>query len=362
MSNASIHMDDATALSDNSMVDISAKLLAKYDQDEQYGEKGTAVEEGLIDQPEVEEEEGEEVAAEAETVEVEAETEEADDADEAPGNFETIAEIAEAAGVDLEELISTVKISTKVDGKEGEATLADLRKSYQLEASQTRKAQALADDRKAFEAEQAEAQAKLNAELERAGAAFAMAQRELLNEFNSQDWQKLQAEDPTRFIMERQRYGERQAQLNQAIQQATEQAKRVKAEQEQKAAAQREKELANQSEMLIAAIPEWRDESKREAGARAVSEFLLSRGFAPDEVGGITDHRIILMAQDAMKAANVATDTDLAKKKVRDAPKLVKPGAKPQVNAKGQEVARLKKQLKKSGDIDDLSRLLMARG
>lgn len=308
-----------------------------------------------------------EAQAEEETeVEAVAETDEPDEegaeSEEAEARFETLSELAEAAGMDFDEFMSQIKTTAKVQGEQTEVNLADLLKSYQVESDLTKKSMKLAEERKTWQAERESSQAKINADLQKTGQYLAMAQNELTREYSAIDWGKLQAENPQEFLLKRQQFGERQARIEQAIEQASQHAQGVLEEQQQADAEKQREHLAQENELLLAAIPSWSDDKIRKAETAKVAEFLESSGFSADEVATISDHRIIAMAHKAMNGSEVATAADLAKKKVSKAPKLVKPNARQQVNPNEQRVKKLKGKFKGSGKVDDLAQLLIARG
>lgn len=318
-------------------------------------------------EPQAEAEEVE--AAEEETEEVEesdepeeAQEDEADATEEDTGTFSNVIELAEAAGMDLEEFLSTIKMPTKVDGEEAEISLADLRKGYQLESSVTRKSMELAEQQKSFNEKQAQAQAAIQSQFEQTGYLLKQAQDELTQEFNAINWEQLQKEDPQDYLIQRQRFGERQARIDHTINEATRRAQMHMQQQQQQAQAQREQYLAQQDELLTKALPEWKKPEVRKAETQKVAEFLTENGFKPEEVANISDHRFIVLAHKAMNGKQVSKDVDLALKKVKKTPKLVKANARqnPSETAK-RRTDKLKAKAFKSGRTEDLAAVLLSR-
>jgi hypothetical protein len=63
-----------------------------------------------------------------------------------------------------------------------------------------------------------------------------------------------------------------------------------------------------------------------------------------------------------MSGDKVTTDIDVAKKKVKKAPQLVKANARQNVNqGKATKISKLTKQVQNSGSTDDVAALLLAR-
>lgn len=313
---------------------------------------------------EIEEEVTEEVEAVADTEEIESE-EESDqqepEAEEAAPRFETLEELAEATGMELDEFLSSVKGKVKINGEESEITLAEMREGQQREADYRRKTMQLAEERKALQAEQAEAQTKLTAEFQKTGSVLAMAQQELTSEFNNVNWQQLQQDNPSEFVMKRQQFGERQARINQAIEQATQQAEAFRDRQTEQQSQSDNEYLQEQHNLLVDRLPTWKDSTVRNAETSKVTEYLTDLGFKPEEIGNIKDHRYILMARDAMAGKKTASAIDIAKKKVKKIPKLVKPNARQNVNQSQERVKKLEAKARKTGHVDDVAQALLAR-
>ncbi len=312
-------------------------------------------------------------AIEAETTETEAElesdadvteiSEETDaNADEAEASFSTINELAEATGMEVDDFMKSINLTTKVNGEEKEVNLADLKKGYQLESDYTKKNEAFLSEQKEWAAQHEASQTKLNQELERTGHAFRLAQEQLTHEFNAINWKQLEADDPSGYLLQRQKFGERQAQVDQAINNATQHANQIVQQQKAEKAEKDAKYLQDQDALLLSAIPSWSDQTVRSKEAKKVAEFLSQNGFTHDEVSNLKDHRVILMARKAMTGDKAVTDVDIAKKKVKSVPKLVKPNARQNVNQNTQRINKQQAAFKKSGKVDDLAKLLIARG
>lgn len=322
--------------------------------------------ESHADTPEETEAQAEVTAEEAEQVEAQAETETEDTEDateeEAEARFETLNELAEATGMELDDFLKSIKATTKVQGEQSEVNLADLIKGYQLESDYTRKNEAFLKLKSEWESERALKQAELNAEFQKAGQAFRVAQQELMREFHGIDWEQLKANDPQQYLIQRQQFGERQASLDRNIQQATIEAQQVSRQQQAQMDAKKAEQLKQEDELLLAALPSWSDAETRKTESTKVGEYLAKSGFSPEEVAGVTDHRLIVLATKAMQSEKAAKQSDLAMKKVKKTPALVKPNARQNVNSAQQKVSALRKQVKKSGKVDDVAALLLARG
>ena len=85
-----------------------------------------------------------------------------------------------------------------------------------------------------------------------------------------------------------------------------------------------------------------------------MATFLVERyGFSPEEVGQVYNHRLVLLALDAMRA------TAQVKEKVATLPKVVPPGkAQGKVQVKQKVIAGLKGRLKQTGSVRDAAAVI----
>lgn len=273
----------------------------------------------------------------------------------------TIDELAEALEVDVDAL-KAIRVNTKVDGVEGEATLADVIKGYQLDKSLTQRSEALANQRREFESQsQAQLQA-LHQRIQEVDHVSQILESQIEAEVGQIDWQQLRAEDPAEYAAKRQEFIERigsvQQQKQMAIQQGIAQQEQIM-QQQQVAHQQR---LVQEHNALVDAIPEWRDQEAMQVGMGEIRHFLQSKGVSDQEIDTIWDHRTVLLARDAMRYEQMQKKAEPAKKQLKQKPKFVKPGArqgKEAANAKRNN--NLKARLKKSGSLQDAAALLLNR-
>ncbi len=305
-------------------------------------------------------------STEAEELEADSTAEPEDESDaeetEASPQFETLAELADATGMEYDEFLKSIRATTNVMGEKSEKSLADVLKGYQLESTFTRNNEAFLAKKTEFEESVKAREAKLYEDMQRTGALLNMAQNQLTHEFNAINWNQLEQEDPAEWAKSRQQFGERQAQINQAVSQATMQAQQVQQKQQAETAARQEQYLAEQDELLLKALPEWNDVSKREAQAKDVAVFLQGEGFSPEEVANVSDHRIILLARKAMQAIEQADQKKIAQKKVKKTPRLVKSKARQNPKqAKQRQVDKAVETAQKTGRVDDVAAALLAK-
>jgi hypothetical protein len=317
--------------------------------------------------PEVEETEVQETEVKDETPEKEKEEKASDETEDAIEEFELDAdELAGLLGVEGENVFvndeGEIAFKTKVDGEVGQAKLADLVKSYQLESHITKKSMQLAEERKAFEAE---AQQKQNALAERLATVDQItqsAEQQLMREFEGIDWAGLKENDPGRYAAMYTDFAAKNQQLQQMKANASQIVEQAQQEQFQAEQAQRQKLYQEQNELLLAANPTWIDASTRQAETKQIIDYAKTVGFEESEVMNVLDHRVIRVLQDAAKATQAATKAEVVKKKVKRVPKIMRAGAKTnkesvEKSAQAKRVARLKR----TGSDADLEAVLADR-
>jgi len=98
----------------------------------------------------------------------------------------------------------------------------------------------------------------------------------------------------------------------------------------------------------------------RSEEAKAVSEYLASKGFSPQELSEILDHRQLAVAREAWLYRKAASaKAGLLQKKVSAAPRVVRPGVKGDPGqAAVQNRAALREKLRRSGSPQDAVSLL----
>lgn len=259
-------------------------------------------------------------------------------------------EVVEAEAAETEE-----KVTIEVDGKTVElskAELADYYKNGLRQADYTKKTMEAAEQRKAAEAETAKAREEREQYARGLNQANAVLAAQL-QERTTEQWNELARTDPAQWVLERNLYEQRHAayQHNQAQLQQLEHRSKAEAEQAQRAY------LSQQQEALLAKLPEWKDESKAKADQAQIAKYLAEQGFESDLIQGIQDHRMVLVARDAMRYRDMVAKAQAAAKQVKTLPgKVERPGGGETNPLDGRTTAM--KQLAKSGSVRDAAVVL----
>ncbi len=312
-------------------------------------------------------EESVETETEEEVVETESEEEETEVEPEGDTEEEITLEasqLAEYLGVDADAVDVTedgeLVLKTKIDGKEGRATLAELLKSYQLEGHVNQKSMQLSEDRKAFDAERETQKAQIAQELQQAKQLLEFAQNQTLAEYQNIDWQSLREQNPAEYAAMQQDYNARIQQIGQAMNGVGQQSQQV---QQQAFVQRRQKE----AQMLLDKLPEWSDENVAQKETADVAKYLIGSGFSQQEVSTVVDHRAVIMARKAMlydkMTAEGEVKKEVAKKKVKKLPRVAKPGAsKDKAQAKAEADKAIRQKVKRSGGhVDDVAAAIFER-
>ena len=250
-------------------------------------------------------------------------------------------------------------IKTKVDGEEGQATLNDLIKSYQLEGHLNKQNMEVQSLKKELETKRQEIEQQAQERLGHLESLTALAYQELVGEYQSTDWQDLRMNDPAE-------YAARQAEFNQRnnqIQQAMQQVESEKRNQESATNGRTKEQLAKEAEKLLNVIPEWKDPTIADKERAELRTFALNVGYNEHEIANLSDHRTVLLLRDAMKYRQLQDTKPSVKNRVKKAPKLAKPGApKAQKELAKRKVDQIKQTVKKSGGKKGVMDYLLTTG
>lgn len=284
-----------------------------------------------------------------ETDEVEAEDteEESDDSsDDEQDEYEDESE------EDDSEEVEEPRYTVKVDGKEVEVTLDELRRGYSGQRKIQLGMQEAAEARKvASEAAQRAAQYE-----QQLTALFNQVQQQGVIAPPQPPSPELASTDPlgyieadARFRQQWQAYQTQQAQIQQ-----TYQLNQQKQEAERRALLERESQLARQR------IPELSDAKRAPEFKKKLVEFGQKElGFSLEELGGVQDHRALYAMHLARIGYEAMQGKTKAEAKAKPAKPVVKAGAKKVQNPKRAQANEAKKRLRKTGSIEDALSLIM---
>lgn len=242
------------------------------------------------------------------------------------------------------------KFRVKAAGEEREVTLDELIKSYQLGTDYTKKSQAVAEERKAVEAERQrieEAKYLRDQYAER----LQIIEQMLNQQPEGENLEYLKENDPIGYAVKVAEMSQREKQLAQV--QAERQ--RIAEQQQQERQEQLGQVIQAEARKLAEVIPEYADPQKGEVTRRELREFGLKLGFSEQELSGVYDSRQVLALWKAMQYDKLVSSKPGITKKVNEAPKVLKPGvSKPRDG--NEELKKLKARARQTGRVADAAR------
>ena len=303
--------------------------------------------ENLMTPTEEVEEQQEEQVEQAEEEAVEDIVEDDYDIDEDIEEAEEEVELDEQESFEEEEQPQVY--SVKIDGQEQEVTLQELQQGYSRQKDYTRKTQELSQQRKDFEAQQAELVKKDAIYKELLPRMEQSLEGELANE---PDWKSLYESDPIAYVREKDLFNEKKEKFK-AVQ-----AEQQRLQQEhltgQQAEIQKAVEVGNQR--LLEAVPEWKDADVALKEKQSIAKYAMDvLGYSQDEINQVYDYRALLGLRGAW--LHHQTGKAIKKKPVEKAPARVgKPGSanKPRTAT---PLKKAKQRLAKSGKLRDAARV-----
>lgn len=238
------------------------------------------------------------------------------------------------------------RYKAKVGGEEVEVELDELINGYQRSKDYTQKSQALAEQRKAIDAERGHLE---QVKQER----MAYAQKlQALDSFLSQqnrgeDLEVLKETDPIGYAVKVAEQSQREKQLSVVRAEQNRIAQQQQAEQQQNL----QKHLKYESDKLASVIPELAT-PKGDAIRKEIREYAKSVGWSDQELSSVYDHRAVLTLYKAMKFEQLQKGKPDTLKKVQQAPKMLKPGTSTP-NTKSAQDKQVMQRLRQSGKVRD---------
>ena len=286
-------------------------------------------------------------ASEEQTETVEPEEELLTEEAESPNEVETPnEEEATSESSDIQENSEEPYYAVTVDGTELSVNLEELIQGYQRNADYTRKTQELAQERNQSSEFVERSKKDVEAKLQKLNELNNAAQAQLQQEYANIDFEKLYDEDP----VEAARLEHKMRKKHEQLAQVSQQTQSLQAE-------EFNKYLEEQQKQLVKKMPEFLDEQKGPRFKQQMRDYLSNVGFKDQEINSIYDHRYVMLVKDAMSYRNLQKAKPEIKKKVANAPKVVKGGV---AKSKGQANAEARRQqlsrLRKTGQVRDAAK------
>lgn len=297
-----------------------------------------------VEEPEVTDEVIEE--SQEETPEIEAkedsEVEGPDEGEEV--EIRSFAELAEHYELDPE-WADNLEFTEKVNGKEVKTSLAEMRSVFR----KTEAADDFLNQAKAKAKEITEAAGQKKEALASSAAVFGklveQLEERLTKATKETDWAKLREEDPAEYAARKDEARENQQWLDRIKSEAQNAAHSVTSGAMQDQMKTLEEKLPEQREIFLERIPEWKDDDKAATERADLVKYLSDEGYSEQDINvAAYNGKLLALTVKAMRYDRMKNKSEVTKKKVVKAPKILKPGpskAKPKPNGKAQDAASI---------------------
>lgn len=253
----------------------------------------------------------------------------------------------------------SVIVRTKVDGKEGKAKFNDLLKNYQLQAHADNRLREAAEQQKAIQQRAYEADQMAQARMQQVEDMARLAGNELLAEYQSIDWTTLRQIDPGEYAAKQADFQAR----NQKIQTVLQQTNQQRQYQSQQQQYQFNQFLEQQRQILPQILPEWNDQAVAAKEKAEIKQWGISAGLDPQFLESVSSASLVKALRNAMLYERGQVKNAEVEKRVRSAPKLVRPGQSSDAKDRaGESLRNIKTNIKKSGGKAGVMEYLLATG
>jgi hypothetical protein len=337
--------------------ELYQEIFSQIGLDEEALEATESPQEAESSQEDAAEEPTDESNEEQEEPVVEQKEEEA----EQPWIPETVDELAEGLGVDVDAL-KAIKVKTKVDGVEADVPLGEVIKNYQLNKALTERSEALAHHKKALEQAYQQFSVERDTRLQDLNSWNQILETRLREQVAAVDWQQLREEDPAEYAAKRQEFTERIAEIESMKASMEHHRQAAMAEQQQAYMAQLEQVVQENIQRLPTLIPEYKDENFRKKDMAELKDYLTSQGFSEQEVRTVFDARQVAIARKAKLYDQMQKQVEPKMKQLKDKPKFVRPTQRVEPEQAAKKVYEKKyKAALKNQTTDDWVNVLMDR-
>ena len=241
------------------------------------------------------------------------------------------------------------RYKVKASGEEVEVELDELIKGYQQGTDYTKKSQALAEQRKAFEAERGHLEY-----VKQERQAYAQ-KLQALDSFLSQQSQGvnldvLRETDPIGYAVAVAEQSQREKQI--AVVRNEQQ--RIAQQQQAEHQASLQSHLRTESEKLVSLIPELAT-PQGDAVRKQIRDYAKSVGWTDQELSSVYDSRAVQTLYKAMKYEQLQKSKPELNKKLQSAPKMMRSGTSvPQ--AKSSQDKQVMQRLRETGKVADAAK------
>ena len=201
----------------------------------------------------------------------------------------------------------------KVQGQTMEVTLDELLQGYQREADYTRSKQDLSLEKSRLDQTLQRSQSEINQKLAKLNELNSAAQAQLQQEYANIDFERLYEDDPVEA-----------SKLEHKMRKRADNLQRIHYETQQAQQQELAKFVQDEQSKMLTLIPEFNDPNKASALRNDMKGYLQRQGFKDQEINSIYDSRQVMLIRDALAYDKIRRANPKVKKKVVNAPKVVK--------------------------------------
>jgi hypothetical protein len=241
------------------------------------------------------------------------------------------------------------RYKVKASGEEVEVELDELIKGYQQGTDYTKKSQALAEQRKAIEAERNHLE-YVKQERQAYAQKLQALDSFLMQQHRGVDLDVLKETDPIGYAVAVAEQSQREKQL--AVVRNEQQ--RIAQQQHAEQQSSLQHHLRNESEKLASLIPELAT-PQGDAVRRQIRDYAKSVGWTDQELGSVYDSRAVHTLYKAMKYEQLQKSKPELNKKLLAAPKMMRSGSSAPVT-RGSQDKQAMQRLRETGKVSDAAK------
>jgi hypothetical protein len=258
--------------------------------------------------------------------------------------------------------------TVRVNGEEVPVTRDELLRGYSRTQDYKQKTARLAEERRSVQAERQVLGAQRQQLEQTRAQAYALALEHATEDALTvargakADWAALSREDPVKAQSDWFEYQAARDRVGQAILQARQQAAADQEAAVRQAVARHQTHLADQARAAADAMPELLDAERAPALITDLKDYLGKVGFSPAELDGISDHRLMVVARDAMLYRRMlAKQQSAAAKKLAEAPRVMSPKRSDAKSVEADSLRSLRKRAQETGKLRDNAEYVLAK-
>lgn len=301
-------------------------------------------------------------AAETAQADTPSEAEETDASDETPeeeadhltsGADDTGEDEEVSADVDAaeEDGAEEPTVTVRIDGKEVDVPLSEVRDGYMRSRDYSQKTAALASERQQLHAEFSQVQQ----ERQQYAQILPILAQQIAAALPQPPSEELRRTDPVEYLLQKQEFDA----VQERLMAAQSEYQRVSQLQAQETAKVIQQAVVEGFRKLPEMVPEWKDPKVFARDQQAMREYAKSKlGYTEEELDQAYDARMIVALQKAMKYDRIVSKKPVAAQDIEKVVRTAKPTA--DVPKPRREYAQSRQRLRDTGSVDDAARAIKA--